>query len=98
MAKFQKGQSGNPGGRPAVVKNIQELARAKTPAAMAALVAALSNPGERVHAATALLAYAYGRPPQTQTLRFIRNWSDLSDEEVAALAGETPVVEDGTRH
>jgi hypothetical protein len=41
---------------------VQELARAATPAAIAALVAALANPRERVSAAVALLDRAWGKP------------------------------------
>ena len=48
MAKFNPGQSGNPGGRPVIVKHIQELARQHTPEALQALLDALKIPGERV--------------------------------------------------
>ncbi len=61
---FKPGQSGNPGGRPAVVRGIQELARQHTPEAVEALVEALKRPGERVRAAEVMLAYGYGRPTQ----------------------------------
>ena len=57
------GRSGNPGGRPAVARNIQELARQHGPDAIAALVAALGSPRERVAAATVLLDRGFGRPP-----------------------------------
>jgi hypothetical protein len=43
---------------------VQELARAHTPTAIAALVAALSNPRERVQAAQVLLDRGWGRPVQ----------------------------------
>jgi hypothetical protein len=38
---FAKGKSGNPGGRPKEIKEIQELARKHAPAAIAALVKAI---------------------------------------------------------
>ena len=34
-----------------------------------------------------LLAYAHGRPVQTQNVRVIRSIEDLSEEELVALAG-----------
>jgi hypothetical protein len=101
MARFKPGVSGNPGGRPAIVKNIQELARQHTAHAVAALLAALQKPGERVAAAQVLLAYGYGRPVQTANLRVVRSWEDLTDEELRALAGpEEPPPEEseGVRH
>src|SRR3954451_16114282 len=61
---FAKGSSPNPGGRPRAAQDLQELARTHTPAAIAALVDALSSPRERVAAATALLDRAWGKPTQ----------------------------------
>ena len=86
--RFQKGEVSNPRGRPKVVKHIQELARANTEEAVHALLAALKNPGERVPAATVLLAYGYGRPIQNATVRVIRSIEDLTDEELMAIAGD----------
>jgi hypothetical protein len=96
MSKFKPEQSGNPGGRPAIVKNIQELARQHTGDAVKAFVAALKNPRERVAAANVLLGYGYGRPVQTQNVRMIRSFADLTDEEIAALVGDVDESE-GTR-
>jgi hypothetical protein len=56
---FQKGQSGNPGGRPKVVAEVRELARQHTSKAVETLVSIMSNhkaaPAARVSAANALL-------------------------------------------
>ena len=59
--RFVKGQSGNPGGRPATIGAMQELARSHTDAAIAALVAALGEKATRVAAATVLLDRGWGK-------------------------------------
>ena len=65
---FKKGQSGNPGGRPKVIAEVKELARAHTGAAIETLVSIMANPkaapAARVSAANALLDRGYGKPPQ----------------------------------
>jgi Family of unknown function (DUF5681) len=65
---FKKGQSGNPGGRPKVVAEVKELARAHTGQAIKTLVSIMSNPkaapAARVSAANAILDRGYGKPPQ----------------------------------
>ena len=67
MAKFVKGQSGNPRGRPRELGKIQDLARAYTEEALKVLVDALSSPREdlRIKAADALLDRGYGKPTQS---------------------------------
>jgi hypothetical protein len=61
-------QSGNPGGRPKVVVEVKELARAHTGEAIQTLVSIMTNPksalAARVSAANALLDRGYGKPPQ----------------------------------
>jgi hypothetical protein len=65
---FKKGRSGNPGGRPKVVAEVRELARAHTGEAVATLVSIMTNPkcapAARVSAANALLDRGYGKPLQ----------------------------------
>lgn len=69
MAKFAKGVSGNPGGRPKGAGDIRDIARKHTPEAIETLVTVMHNARAtdqaRVHAATALLDRAWGRPAQT---------------------------------
>jgi hypothetical protein len=61
---WQKGRSGNPGGREKRDLDIEKLARAHGPAAIATLVAALKHPKLCVQAASVLLDRGYGRPKQ----------------------------------
>lgn len=68
MARFEKGKSGNPGGRPKVIGEIRDLARAHTTEAIETLVAILRNtklpPAARVSAANAILDRGWGKPTQ----------------------------------
>ena|SRR6478672_9704053 len=68
MAQFQKGQSGNPGGRPKVVGEVQELARSHTTAAIKTLAEIMQNEKApcpaRVAAASAILDRGYGKASQ----------------------------------
>ena len=87
---FEKGISGNPGGRPKVLGDVQELARQQSPEAINTLVAIMQNekapPAARVAAANARVDRGYGTPtqPSSQTLAKI-DPSTMSDAELASI-------------
>lgn len=64
---FEKGQSGNPGGRPKENAEIKALAREHGPAAVQKLFELMGcgSPRTEVAAAQALLDRGYGKPAQT---------------------------------
>ena len=91
---FKKGQSGNPGGRPKVVAEVKELARAHTGEAIETLVSIMNNPkaapAARVSAANALLDRGYGKPPQHITgegAAFLRRSFARASQERGGVAG-----------
>jgi len=65
--KFRKGESGNPGGRPKVLAEVQELARQHAPSAiaeLARLALKAKNETARIAAIRELLDRGYGRSRQ----------------------------------
>jgi Family of unknown function (DUF5681) len=91
MARWVKGQSGNPGGRPRIQTDLRELARANTREAVETLAAIMQDktaaPAARVSAATALLDRGYGRPAQTVYQQHANvSLDELSDAELTAIA------------
>ena len=94
--RFQKGTSGNPGGRPKAAHSVQELARKHAPDAIKTLadIAKKGTPAARVSAAIALLDRGYGKPPQFNTSDAIsfRKAVDMSDDELAAIAARAKLT------
>jgi uncharacterized protein DUF5681 len=65
--KFRKGQSGNPGGRPKVLGDVQEMARQHAPriiVELARLALKAKSETARIAAIRELLDRGYGRPRQ----------------------------------
>ena len=103
MPKFQKGVSGNPGGRPKLPDEMKELFRAKAPEAFEVLVKHLraSDPRVSVAAAREILDRAYGKPVQSinvdreERIKLIAvvPQKASSTEEWLKLVGEQRVIE-----
>lgn len=89
MAKFEKGQSGNPGGRPKVLGDVRELARSSTVECFATLKKVMTSvkspPAARVAAAKEILDRAWGKSTQAIDVKGEMKLS-LSD----LLAKKTP--------
>src|SRR5262245_58613227 len=95
MAKFQRGQSGNPGGRPKVVGEVQELARQHSAQAIETLAAIMQDekapPAARALASNSILDRAYGKPPQTLNANVAnRPVREMSDTELLVIASSEP--------
>jgi hypothetical protein len=69
---FEPGKSGNPGGRPRILANVQEAARQYTAEAMETLANIMRDakapPATRVAAANSLLDRGWGRAPASLSL------------------------------
>jgi len=68
--QFPKGESGNPGGRPAITSEVKELARQNAAKAFERIVKLMDdkNPRIALAAASAVLDRAYGKPVPEQRI------------------------------
>ncbi|MCJ2030725.1 DUF5681 domain-containing protein [Methylobacterium sp. J-043] len=101
---WKKGQSGNPKGKPPVIREVVELAKQQTENAIEALVSIMgnekSNASARVQAAVALLDRGWGRPKQSVDVKVDHDASGLAaallalrERETMAVADQRPIIE-----
>ena len=113
LMTFQPGQSGNPGGKPASLRDVQQLCRKKSVSAVHALIACIETPDGKIVrnadpravalVSSTLLKWGYGEPPPydpTQEKPELR--IDLSgltlDERRMLLAAMDRVTTVATEH
>ena len=90
---FAKGQSGNPGGRPGVVKEVKTMLKAATIPAAQLLIDTMMNTNAkielRIDCAKVLLDRVLGKALQPMTAEITRpaiNWEEINTEELKRLA------------
>ena len=96
---FKKGKSGNPGGRPKVVGEVQALARELTTEAVETLRDIMRDKKAphtaRGYAANSILDRGYGRPSQTiSTSGRDKPMDQMTDAELMAIIASGPPDDD----
>jgi hypothetical protein len=88
--RLRPGVSGNPGGRPRGQGAFRKLCRSHALEAVNALVAALSESGERVPAAKVLLEFGFGKPDAMSRMAALghsdKRMTPTAEEAAAAVA------------
>jgi len=90
LKPFEKGQSGNPNGRPKKVQTVAQLAEENSEKALRKLIKLMDSDKDQVAlaAAQAVLDRAMGKPKQSMDVNANRkNAADYNESELLAIAG-----------